>query len=348
MSQKISASMLLEGIKRVKPGLASRSRIPILKQVAIMASKESLTLATTDLDAYTEVNLPINAGEFDAVIDLKALENTLKMFKDEMVTLNKTEHSLQLVCNDSVTEFASLDIDKFPSRMFTDENLQTDNELIDKLLEASEFAATNEARPVLTGILLDGENVVATNGHVLIIKKHTANYTQQNIPVNTVKKCKTVFKKCNQFETAYNNRYFTITSSYKNMFIAVTTRLVEGNYPQYRQLIPSNYRQTTTVNNAALLNALNAAPKEALVAKLEFAESKLQIAFTMDDLKTNLSIPAKHQGDMERISFNPKYLALTKVFDKEKDIELQFTGEYSPMVVNNDETMILILPVRTS
>ena len=368
MKCTVSPSALSAALSLVSRAVSARSTLPILGNVLLETGDMGLRLSATNLD------LTITATVAAEVSDEGRTTVPARLLTDYVATLSELPCTLELepstqvlriTCGIHRTNIHGIDAVEFPPLPSRDAEttVELDSaQLESAIVQTALAASTDEARPVLTGVLVslgtDKLTLAATDGHRLAVR--TLPVESGPDPAVSVivpaRHLSEVGRAINAgrptvaltLSTARNQLFFTMQD------VEISSRLIEGNYPNYAQVIPGESATTVDVPAASLLHetrtAAVLAKDAANVVRLATREGTLtlitQTAEVGDD---EAPMPADVKGDDVQIAFNAKYvLDALGVVDTER-VQLGFNGPLSPGVirpVGRDDYIYIVMPVR--
>lgn len=379
MKLTVLKEFLNESIQHVSKAISSKTTIPILTGIKIEADSTGMTLTASDTDISIQSFIPMEKNELQ-VIDLKQSGSVVlpSKFFVEIVRKLPAQH-IEIEVRDhfqttirsgsSEIQLVGLDPEEYPIMPGIEENkrVQVPSDLLKTMIKQTSFAvSTNEATPVLTGILwnvTDGKlKFVACDRHRLASRETNidteANVSIQNISISgkTLVELSKILPDQNtliDIVFAENQVLFKMSS------ILFYTRILDGTYPDTSKLIPQSYQTTLVVNTQQLTDAIDRAyllsrEEKTNIVKLVMKEDHtIEISSSSSELGkvTEELTPSSLTGELLRISFNSKYmLDALKVMDSEQ-ISIGFTGAMQPIIIRPEEgrgLLQLILPYRTT
>jgi len=368
---------MLLGVTIVQKAVSSKNTIPILGCVYLEATIDNtLILRTSDLEISIEQVIPVETiAPGKAVLPAKYFIDIVRHLPEMDIIFELTGESLLISYEKSRMVINTYPIDEFP-------NLPIVNKIASFTLNPSTFKkAVKQAsialsidnnRPIFTGMLLEykGENnltVVSTDTHRLAYHIEKVKDVELDSEVNSVEIIvpgKVLIEVSRLLESdsminliiGKNNQVvfkFSTTSIY--------SRLILGQFPNYRQVMPSSFKSEALINTKELLHSLERAAlliredeikKRPSNVKLNFQEDSLTIdSYAQEVGNIHEEINIQLTGEELNISFNARYLLdALKVIDDEK-LSFKFTGSLSPAIIEpatGDGFIYLILPVRNN
>ncbi|KAB3532223.1 DNA polymerase III subunit beta [Alkaliphilus serpentinus] len=357
---------LLNSINIVQKSVSTRTTLPILKGIYIEAQEHHLKLVATDLEVGIENLLDaeiISEGAF--VIDAKLFGEIIRKLPDDDVEI-KLIDSNQVFIKCQSAEFNVLchNAEDFPELPSIDDksNFSISNELFRNMIRQTVFATSqDESRPILTGVLMeideDSFNMVALDGYRLALRKGKIKSELNRkvvIPSRTLTELSRIISNDDEEDVeiclSENHAQFRFSNT------KIISRLLEGEFINYKQIIPKEYKSRVKINTKSLLNSIERASllaKEGKNNLVKFIVSDENMVITSNSElgKVHEEIIITLEGEEIEIAFNSKYfMDALKVFDEE-EIYLNFTTNISPVIfkpVSNDHYTYLVLPIRLS
>lgn len=372
MKLKIKQNILIKYLNYVIKGISTKNIRPILncikfdltdKGLYLMSTNNELSIKTfipkKEIEEITETGSIIISGRYIYEI-VKKLPNEIINIEeviDAKIYITTTNSSFTLNSN-NIEEFPDLEIEYKKNPIIL--NQKVFKEIIN---QTSYATATGESRPVLLGINFKiYDNIIectATDSYRLARKKIEINENQEEkinitIPNSSLQE---LIKLLSNEEDNIEMHVFNNKIIFKFDSIEMMCRLINGTYPDTSKLIPEEFVLQVKVKNTDLFSAIDRA---SLLTNLD---DKNTIKFETEEDQANISSNIPEIGHVEeivkinknnneniKISFNSNYmLDVIKVLESE-EIELQFSGDFKPIIVKNpqsDDLIGLILPIRT-
>ncbi|MEM1208757.1 MAG: DNA polymerase III subunit beta [Planctomycetota bacterium] len=341
-----------------------RTPKPVLSCVKVVAGEDGLTLTATDL----EVSLTLNALRVEveqpgeALIPADKLSQIVRESIDPTLTMTTEGEVVQITGQDSKYRIYSQAVSDFPAVPTFDEEPHFEMVAGDlhRLVAMTIFATAREnSRYAINGVLMerDGKNltVVATDGHRLAMAKGKAQAAAEGgqsaiVPTKALQLLLRLFDDAEQVvkvRLAGNRVLFTADHA------TLTSSLVEGNFPPYRDVIPKDGDKKATLTTDVFISAVRRA------ALLTNEESKgVRMAYSPDGLTLSSRAPemgeaeinvelAGYDGEPIEIGFNPAYLLdALKVMD-DKQVQFDFKASNKPGVLRTGpDFLYVVMPVN--
>lgn len=373
----IQRDRLVQSVNDVMKAVTSRTTIPILTGIKIVASNEGVTLTGSDSDISIESFIPKEEAG-DEIVEIKesgAIVLQAKFFSEivkklptdfvEMEVLNQ----FQIVIRSGKSEFNlnGLDPEEYPRLPQIDEEeaFKIPTDLLKALIRQTVFAvSTSETRPILTGVnwkIENGELIcIATDSHRLALRKVMVDLESNKdfnvvIPGKSLNELSKILDDSNELvEIVITENQVLIKAKHLLFF----SRLLEGNYPDTSRLIPTENKTDVIVNTKDFLHAIDRASLLARegrnnVVRFEtLGEKVVEISSNTPEVgKVIEELQAQSvEGEELKISFSAKYVMDALKTLEGHEIKISFTGAMRPFLIrplNDDSLLQLILPVRT-
>ncbi|MBO8138435.1 MAG: DNA polymerase III subunit beta [Desulfotomaculum sp.] len=356
---------LLHGLQTVQRAVSAKNPLPVLSGIMFKSKNNVLKMTATDLEIGIECNVPVTTiEEGSIVIPAKYITEIVRKLPDVPIDLSADEESSTVLIKYSTSEaklhgFNPDDFPTFPT-VENEISFEISTRKLREMLKQVLFAtSTDENRPVFTGVLFEiSENLtlVATDTHRLALKK--VSLPEELLPIKVIIPGRTLSELVRIMTN--DDEEITITIGGSQALFALkdtvlVSRLIEGQFPAYDQVIPKNYKSRLRISVKDLLES---AERAALLTRGGNQTIKLDIQKEMLIVTANTEIGEIHEeiniyleGECMQVAFNASYLtdALRNIGSDE--IYLELNGPLSPGVikpVDKDDYLSLILPVRTA
>lgn len=361
MKIKISKESLLQGIQTVQNIVSSKATLPILSNMLLETRKDYIKLNTTDLDIGISCELPVETIEEGSItIPAKRFSDIAKELPvgDISITVKKN-NQVDIEgkkCRFKLIGLPKEEFPKFPEFKNKDA-VQIEQKEFRDMVRMTQFAVSHEeARYVLNGILIEIEEkiirMVATDGKRLAkIEKPLISPTKTEmaviVPIKAIQEIYRNLKDEGKVSIikGMNQVLFDIEG------VLVASRIIEGEFPNYNQVVPQPAAQKIKVNTQDLLAAIRRAN---LLATPDFQAIKFEVF--LDKLVVSKSTPnvgesreevaIEYNGKELVVGFNPQYLIdVLKNIEDEK-VCLELLGPDKAGVIRMDDYLYLALPMR--
>lgn len=362
-------NVLAAALGIVQRTVATKSPLPALKGVLLETEESGLVLSGTNLEFGIKCSLQAKIIEHGAVVlPAKLLTEFIRKMPDGMI--DASSHSdnplnINIACGNIKFDLSGYPAEEFPKLAEASSDaarLAVEEGLLKEMFSQTEVAiARDETRPILTGLLLETEanklKLVATDGHRLAFRQ--AAYAD-NTELKAVIPGKAIREVSKILEDAQDKKVEICLDDTCVVFImdgiVLSSRLVEGKYPPYQQIIPTDFKTSVVADAQALQAALERA--EIIVREggnnlvlLQVDQGITVIGASQDVGRVEDFVPAEVQGEPLEIRFNVRLLLDCFHNIKDQQVHLDFTGPYSPCMIRpfeNHNYLHLVLPVRLS
>jgi DNA polymerase-3 subunit beta len=364
MKLSITRQNLQTGLGAVTATIPSKTTLPVLSNILIRADGDELHLAGTDLDISVSLSVDADVEEAGAVtVPAKKLSDIARELDDAPVHLSADGDQIQLECGKSRFKLFGLAEDEFPSFPDVDfaESWRVSAGGLQQLIGHTAFAAsTEESRPILNGVLWqlrsDHSTMVATNGHrlakmTLPLEEMDAPEADLIVPPKALQQVERLFDGEEELEVARSENHLAFRSEAR----VVYTRLIEGPYPNYEQVIPDDNDKDAVGNREALEKAIR---RMAVVAsdqthrvRLMFGQDTLEFRVQTPDLgEAEDEISVDYAQEEMEIGFNANYLLEVLKYIPDEDVRISFqaperAATFQPAVGELDY-LCLVMPLR--
>lgn len=353
---------LLSAISNVQGAVSPRTTLPILANVLVEAEEGMLTLTATDLDIGIQYKIPVDVAEpGSTTLPAKRLFGIIRELPEGNVEMGvNSTHVAVITSGNAYFRVMGLSKEEFPKLPEFPESktFELPQALLKEMINKTSYAMCHdESRYVLNGIYLLARSnkviMVATDGRRLaFIEKHAdlpkGTEIEAIIPSKTVQELVKLLgsEGVVSMALAKNQIAFKIPNC---IFIS---RLVEGSYPNYKQVIPEGLEQKITLNKEEFLSAVK---RSTLVAndrsnsiKLNFIPQRLIISANTPDVgESRESINIPYEGKEIEIAFNPNFIidALRNLEDQ--DVLIEVTDGANPGIIRTGPGFLyVIMPMR--
>lgn len=364
MKFRISKEALLDGLQKVQHVVSSRTTLPILSNVLLVAKDGRLQFTTTDLDVGITGSVEAQIEKEGATtLPAKRLVNIVRELpaSEVEVSVDGKNHA-SIRSGPSFFKIIGLSDTEFPplpdfegAKVFKIPQ-QT---LKDGLKKTSYAISTDETRYVLNGIFAsfrDGKlTLVATDGRRLAmvdadLEFPASHETDVIIPTKAVQELQRLLGDAGEVvvKLSDNQVSFSVGDS------LLASKLIEGNYPNYRQVIPGDSNERVVISREALLETVRRvsllSSERSNSVKLVFSENHIEVTANSPDVgEAQESMDVVYQGPPMQIAFNPEFLqAPLRNLDSD-DVYLDLIDEMSPGVLRIEGSFLYVLmPMRVT
>ena len=363
----ISREKLQEGLAAVTAAVPAKTTLPVLSNLLVETTERGIRLSATDLDiaVSTEVSADVETPG-SITIPAKKLSEIARELPPSPVKVSASgEQRVTIECGRSRFKLLGLPRDEFPSfpTVRFNESWRVKSGDLQKLILHVAFAvSTEESRPILNGVLWelreDRMRMVATNGHRLSkmevpVESSSAPPGDLIVPPKALEQIKRLFPAEEELEIARGENHL----GFRSPFTSVFTRLVEGPYPNYEQVIPKDNDRFCLCDKAALTSALKRmsviASDQTHRIKMSFNTGMLKFSVTTPDLgEASDELPVNYNGDQLDIGFNATYLLEILRYMPTEQVRLTFKAPERAATIEPEgwddpaKYLCLVMPLR--
>jgi len=369
MNLTIKKDQLLNGLQVVQNVVSTRTTLPILSNVLLRAEGERLQLTATDLDVTVTCLVDAAVKKSGATtVPVKKLFGIARELGSGEIDIEVDEKSVCHVrSGPSFYKMHGLGVDEFPPmpRFKEDKKVVLAQKTVKGMLRKTAFAmSTDESRYVLNGIFFSLKDskltIVATDGRRLALVEEELEVGEKGagefiIPAKAVNELNRLMQEKGEVEIKYgeNQAAFSLMEE-KGQSTFVATKLIEGNYPNYRQVIPGEAKERIALVREEFLHALRRAEimtsEKANSVKLTFGKNNLAITANSPEIgEARESMAVNYKGKEMAVAFNPKYLIDPLNALNDEEIFLELIDELSPGVLKIKAPFLyVVMPMRLS
>ena len=363
MRLTITRQNLQRGLAAVSASIPGKTTLPVLSNVLVESEDDSVWISGTDLDVSIRVRVPAEVTEGGSITapGRKLLEITREL-PDQPVELRARGHQLEIGCGNSRFKLNGLPSEEFPNLPATDfdEGWSVSEDALRQLIRGTAFAVSNEeSRPILNGVyweLGDRMTMVATNGHRLAkmqVDPARARGTTGAfiVPPAALAQVERLFDGDGEIEVGRGGNHLGFRSANQEVY----TRLIEGSYPNYEQVIPKDNENVARVDREAMESAVRRmavlASDQTHRIRLSFESDRVHLDVMTPDLgEAHDELELDYDGEALRIGFNAHYLIEVLRNMPAGDVELAFkTAERAATIVPAEselDYLCLVMPLR--
>ncbi|HEU5169585.1 MAG TPA: DNA polymerase III subunit beta [Gemmatimonadales bacterium] len=321
MKLTITREQLQEGLVAAAASVPTKTTLPVLANLLLEATRDGLRLSGTDLDIAVSTSVPASVDQEGAItLPARKLVEIVRELPSAPIRVVATgEQRVTIECGRSRFRLLGLPREEFPAfpGVKFDGGWRAPARDLQKLISHVAFAAsTEESRPILNGVLWelrpDRMRMVATNGHRLArmdVPMSGGGQADLIIPPKALEQIRRLFGTDDEIEIARSENHLGFRSATTQVF----TRLIEGPYPNYEQVIPRENDKTAAADKAALTAALRrmsiVASDQTHRIRMAFASGTCKLSVQTPDLgEAQEEVTVAYDGDPLEIGFNAAYL----------------------------------------
>jgi DNA polymerase-3 subunit beta len=361
MQVKLSKDDLLTGIQTVQNVVSPKATLPILSNMLIETKKDTLRLYTTDLDIGISCEIPVSIVEDGAItIPAKRFAEVVRELPSGEVTVHaRKNNQIEIEGKNCRIRLLGLPREEFPKfPEFKDkEMIRVKQADLKEMFRLTAFAVSHEeSRYVLNGVLMEVQKdilrIIATDGRRLAkIERPLIQAVTRDIsvilPIKAVNEINRNLKDEGEviFTGGINQVLFDINGT------LIATRIIEGDFPNYMQVIPKLTAPKVTLNTQEFLSVIRRANLLATpdfqAIKFEIFQDKLIISKTTPDVgESREEMKIEYSGPEMAIGYNPQYMIDVLKNTNDVTIDIEFLGPDKPCVIRKENYLYLALPMR--
>ncbi|MGD0650595.1 MAG: DNA polymerase III subunit beta [Verrucomicrobiia bacterium] len=361
---QVTKEKILDGLQRVQNIVSTRTTLPILSNVLLQAGKDGLCLTTTDLDVGVRCTVEAEVSKPGATtLPARKLFSILKEVAAAEIEVEVDDkHAASIRCGSSFYKIMGLAEEEFPRFPRPDgaKTLKIEQAVLRDMLRKTAYAAsTDETRYVLNGVYMsfkgDKLTVVATDGRRLALVEREIEVPKGAeadliLPTKAVAELQRLLGDKDEVNIAVGENQIICNLGATTL----VSKLIEGTYPNFRQVIPTEAKERVQLERETLLAALHRASilasEKSQSVKLSYTKNTLTITATTPEVgeaKETLSI--NYKGKELTIAFNPQYLMDPLRNLDADEVFMELTDELSPGVIKiNAPFLYVLMPMRLS
>ena len=373
MKVKLHRDHFINGLNQVLNVVGTRATMPILGNVLIDARPDGIQLTTTNLDLGIRCSIKAEVMEPGSItLPVRKLASIVKELPSLDVRLETTpKHQATLVSGGSRFKIMGLSPEEYPPFPTFDEqhSFVLPQAGLQKLLKLVSYAAsTDESRYQMNSVFFDFSpgklTLVATDGCRLAVASHDLAVSEKNagklvLPLKTVGEVERVLGQGDNVKLTFNNRQIAFAFDHKNTEtglinqIQLVSKLIEGKYPDYTQVLPKETYHRLKLDRNLLTESVK---RVALVTteknnsvKLKISPKNIEVSAMSPDFgEANESIGGvSYEGAEVQLTFNPQFILDPLRAVTSDEIFLEFKDELSPGVFKTLEKFIcVVMPLR--
>jgi len=366
MNLTITKDQIIAGLQAVQNVVNNRTTLPILSNVLLRAEGNSLEFTATDLDVTVACKVEAKVKTAGAsTLPVKKLFGIVRELSGDIEIEVDEKNIASIRSGSSFFKVHGLSADEFPPLpVFKDDKkVGLTQETIKGMIKKTMFAvSTDESRYVLNGIfvsLKEGKmTLVATDGRRLALVDEEVEVSEKSsgefiLPAKAVNELNRLLQDKGEVEIKFgeNQASFTLKDE-KGSSVLLITKLIEGNYPNYRQVIPGEAKERVPLGREEFVQALRRAEimtsEKANSVKLTFSTNNLTITANSPEVgEARETIAIQYKGKEMAIAFNPSYLIDPLNALSQDEVFFELIDELSPGVVKiNGPFLYVVMPMR--
>jgi DNA polymerase-3 subunit beta len=369
MNLTISKEQIINGLQAVQNVVSTRTTLPILSNVLLRAEGSRLEFTATDLDVTIASSVEAKISKPGAsTVPVKKLFGIVRELSNSEIDMEVDDKNVCTIrSGPSFYKIHGLSADEFPPRpqFKEDKKVILPQETVRGMMKKTSFAiSTDESRYVLNGIFISLKDhkmtMVATDGRRLALVDEEVDVSEASqgefiVPAKAVNELNRLLQEKGEVEIRYtdNQASFTLKDE-QGSSVLIVTKLIEGNYPNYRQVIPAETKERIPLVREEFLHALRRAEimtsEKSNSVKMSFGKNKLEITANSPEVgEAKESLAVNYKGKEMAIAFNPKYMIDPLNALPNDEVFIELIDELSPGVLKiNGPFLYVVMPMRLS
>ncbi len=375
MKFKVNRNHFFNGLSSVTNVVGNRATMPILQNVLIEAEGDTVTLTTTNLDLGICCRIKAAVSSPGRItLPVKKLVPIIRALSSAETIVELTgKDRVKITSGSSVFQIAGLPADQFPpiSNFAGQPTIAIDQDNLGSMLRKVSYAqSTDENRYILNGVFFEFSagklTLVATDGRRLAKCEQKLEGSDKTLalilPARTITELSRLLKSGGKVHVSNNERQvgFTIDIPTNDEGlvdrIQLVSKVVEGNYPNYRQVIPKEAGSKVRLEREKLLESVQRAAlmtddrNNTIRMTVSKKNQNLEISAKSDSGEAHEPIAVKYDGPEVNIAFNPQYVIEPLRNVTEDEIDFEFKDDMSPGVIRGlkEDFLCVVMPQRIS
>lgn len=368
MKLTLSTPELLAQLQMVTRVASTRSAVQALSGVKVSAADGAQPeLLATDAEIGLRVPLPAEVERSgEVVLPARLLTDVVRTLSADKLTLElrAAEQDVELVCGSATFHLRTLRADDFPTLPSPASDTRTTipiDAFVQTVSQVSRSASRDETRPVLTGILMSASDqtlrMVATDSYRLSVKETTLQSPlrgtlEANVPARALQELVRIAQ-----QDAHGEELAVSVGQSQVVFelgdVVLSSRLIDGQFPNYRQLLPESVEHELRLASAELgdvVRRISLLAQKNTPLRLSFREGELTVSAQTPDVgEASETIPVPFAGEELEIGFNPEFLRDGLDSVESDELVLKLISPLRPGLIETPDQgdfLYLIMPIR--
>lgn len=358
-----SREQLIEGISIVQKAVSTKTTLPILEGILLEAQDE-FKMTGNDLELGIECFINADIREKGSIVlNSKMFGDIVRRLPDSEVLVEVKENNTVIIeCDNSHFEVRGLPSDSYPAlpSIKRENTFKVSQKIVREMVRQTLFAVSiDENRPILTGSLIEClENeitFVSIDGFRMALRKSKNNKADSKfnvvVPGKTLNEIVKILQPVEEEITIYSSQNQILFDMGK---CRVVSRLLEGEYLNYKSIVPKEYETKVKANTRDILSSLErasliTADEKKYPVKVNILDDKIIISSNTEIGAVREEIRVEVNGNNMDIGFNPRYFIEALKVIEDEEVEIYFTSSIGPCTIrplDGDAYAYMILPVR--
>jgi DNA polymerase III subunit beta len=365
MKVSTSRTALFTELQTVTRAASTRSAVQALSGVQLQARDGSIELRATDMEIGLRVPLEGEVVRDGAVVlPARLLVDVVRALPGDSVSLElrASEQDVEIVAGSATFHIRTLRLEDFPPfpEPEGDKVEVPGPAFVETVLKVARSASRDETRPVLTGILVSAAEsdlrMVATDSYRLSVKETKleaplAGSFEANVPARALQELTRIVQTTEADSLSVSVR--TNQVIFEAGGVVLSSRLIDGQFPNYRQLLPDAYEHELSLAGSEIsevVRRISLLAQKNAPLRLAFAEGELKVSARTPDVgEAEESLPVPFQGEPLEIGFNPEFLRDGLEAVESGDVLLKLISPLRPGLIeaaDGSGFQYLLMPIR--
>ncbi|MEZ5061069.1 MAG: DNA polymerase III subunit beta [Solirubrobacterales bacterium] len=365
MQLKAERDPLLDGLQTAARALSTRTTLPSLGGIMLIAAGGKLTARATDSELAVSVEVDAEVeGEGQLLLPGRLLADVARALPQGPVTISErsAEHDVEIKAGTAQFHLRLLDAEDFPRLPELEGETITmpAPALAETVERVARAASRDEVRPILTGIMVSVEGnsltMVATDSYRLSVKRTeladaVAEPFEANVPARAMRELARVVPQggVEEVQVAMPGNQIVFGAG----GVTLSSRLIDGQFPNYRQLLPDAFDHDVKLPRGELLDVtrrIRYLAQRNAPLKMAFAEGELTVAAETPEIgDASESMPCAFSGEAMEIAFNPQFFIEGVESVETEEVVLRLTSPLRPGLLQpagSEDFSYLVMPIR--
>jgi DNA polymerase III subunit beta len=366
MKLSLSTAELLGQLQTTARVASTRSAVQALSGVMISVEEDTAQLLATDMEVGLQVSLQAEISRSGhSLLPARLLLDVVRALPTDSISLElrPAEQDVELISGSAVFHLRTLRAEDFPvlPAPAPETRMRLPAEAFVQTIErVARSASRDETRPVLTGILISAGGqelrMVATDSYRLSVKQtplETAlqNSFEANVPARALQELTRIAQQAQGAEVAISVQQNQVVFEFDG--VVLTSRLIEGQFPNYRQLIPESVEHELHLSTAELtevVRRISLLAQKNTPLRLSFSEGALAVSAQTPDVgEARETIPVPFHGESFDIGFNPDFLRDGLESVDTPELVMKLISPLRPGLIESPDAgdfVYLVMPIR--
>lgn len=359
---------LLLGLNAVSRTSVGRTTTPILEGILLTLKNNQLIMTTNDLEIGMEyiIDNCDSIEEGSTVVDCKMFGEIIRKLPNSSITISINDKNLLVIeCEGSIYKLSTMNAEEFPvlPNVNIEKSIHISQRMLKDMIKKTIFAVSSEEnRPIFTGCLFEIKNnnlcVVAVDGFRLALRKIMMTYEGDFSAIIPGKYLNEIIKNLQDNDEVIDIGIAKNQALFELKNCKIVTRLLEGEFLNYKNVIPEEKETRIKISKSALQGAVERASIFSITASEKEKKYPIKMFVSLGSVIISCSsqvgdakeeVLVETEGKELEIGFNPKYLLDALKVIEDEEIYMDFGTNISPCVIRpiaDEKYTYMVLPVR--